>query len=89
MTTDQEMLDHLTEQGRKHYDLLQKNLSLQCSMTDDEFRSAPFSATITDMFGQTDAEDFRAQARRTQDQLDQKGREAYAREYAATKIQNL
>jgi hypothetical protein len=43
----------------------------------------------TEMFGPTDPETIRENARRVQDSLDRQGRDAYAEEYAATQILNL
>lgn len=46
---------------------------------------------MADVFGgeQNNPEEYRGYARRTQDNLDRQGREAFAAEYAETQIKNL
>lgn len=89
MTEREQQLEALKENGRNLFDTMQKNLSWQTSRTDEDIKSNP--DPMADVFGneQNDPEEYRAYARRTQDNLDRQGREAFATEYAETQIKNL
>ena len=78
-----------TQAGRKLYDTMQENLSWQTSRTDEDIKAD--KDPLADVFGdfRNDPEGYRDQARRTQDKLDQQGREAFAVEHAETQIKNL
>ena len=68
------------EAGRKHYDMLQKNLSWIASATDEQLESK--LAVESEMFGAKQTpEEAREEARNLQDLLDRQGREVYASEY--------
>jgi hypothetical protein len=89
--TDREQLTEavLKTDGRNLFDTMQKNLSWQTSRTDEDIKANP--DPMADVFGteHNDPEEYRAYARRTQDNLDQQGREAFAQEHAKTQIKNL
>lgn len=94
-TNSKKTINNLKEDGRKQYDLIQKNLTSVTTAPDEDL--APRLAERNEMaamFGgecgqPLDCEGWREEARKTQDQLDRQGREAFAEEYAATQIKNL
>lgn len=83
-----DLMQELTENGCREFDRMQTNLSLTASMTDAELIASP--CAMDALFEQPPAtpEERRAEARRTQDKLDRKGRAAFAHEYAEAQAKN-
>lgn len=82
------LIETLKEKGRAEFDFMQANLTSVIAATDEEL--APRLAERNEVFGgEVDCEGWRAEARRTQDDLYRQGRQAFAVEYAETQIKNL
>ncbi len=83
------MLQELLENCRAQFDFMQANLSRTISMSDAELLAEPDA--MDEMFSNLPRhpEARREEARNTQDNLDRKGREACAREYAAEQSMNF
>ena len=83
--TMQQIAHNLIDRGGAEYDVAMKNLDWQVSLTDAQFYALP----PDDIFGPwTDAEEFRDYARRTQDRLIRRGRDAFAADWAENQRMN-